>query len=136
CLGASLSFNELDSLSTAFAHWLLHEQKLQPGDRVAIVLPNLLQYPVAALGIFKAGMVIVNVNPLYTSPELEYQLRDSGARLLVISANTAHVAARIIAKTNVENVIVTELGDLNPAHKRLMINFVVKHIRKLVPPYE
>ena len=96
CLGADLRYHELDALSTAFAQWLL-AQKLQPGDRVALLLPNLLQYPVVALGVLKAGGVVVNMNPLYTALELEQQLNDSGTKFVVVLANIAHVVARVIA---------------------------------------
>src|SRR5690606_13259511 len=134
-LGADRDYARLERLSTAFAHWLVQAQGLQPGERVALQLPNLLQYPVAALGVLKAGGVIVNVNPLYTAPELEHQLRDSGARVLLVSANTAHVAARIVASTSIARVVVTELGDLHPWPKRALLNFVVRHVKKLVPPF-
>lgn len=135
CLGATLSYQQLDSLSTAFALWLCEEQKLQPGDRVALQLPNLLQYPVAALGVLKASLVIVNVNPLYTALEIEHQLNDAGARVLVVSANTAHVAARIIAATSVQTVVVTEIADLHPWPRRSLFNFAIRYLKKLVPPY-
>jgi len=134
CLGARLGFRELDSLSNAFAHWLV-QQGLQPGERVAIQLPNLLQYPVVALGVLKAGLVIVNVNPLYTAPELEHQLRDAGAKVLVVSANTAHIAARVVPRTAVQCVVVTEQGDLHPVPQRLLLNFIGRRVRKQVQRY-
>jgi long-chain acyl-CoA synthetase len=134
CLGADLRYGELDAFSTAFAQWLL-EQRLQPGDRVALLLPNLLQYPVAALGVLKAGGVIVNMNPLYTALELEQQLNDSGAKFLVVLANIAHVVARVVAATRVEQVVVTEVGDLHPWYRRLPINLMLKHVRRAVAPF-
>ncbi|MGV3592764.1 MAG: AMP-binding protein [Gammaproteobacteria bacterium] len=134
CLGADLTYPELDRHSSAFAQWLL-QQGLRPGDRVALLLPNLLQYPVAALGVLKAGGVIVNMNPLYTAVELEHLLQDSGARILVVLANIAHVVARIIAATRVEQVVVTEVGDLHPWHRRIALNFVVRHVKKAVPAF-
>ncbi|MEY4642069.1 MAG: hypothetical protein RLZZ227_2063 [Pseudomonadota bacterium] len=134
CLGAGLEFRELDALSGAFAQWLL-QQQLQPGDRVALLLPNLLQYPVAALGVLKAGGILVNMNPLYTALELEQQLNDAGARILVTLANTAHVVARVIAATPVEHVVVTEVGDMHPWHRRAAINWVLRYVRKAVPPF-
>jgi long-chain acyl-CoA synthetase len=135
CLGASLSYQRLDELSAAFALWLGQDRTLQPGDRVALQLPNLLQYPVAALGVLRAGLVIVNVNPLYTASELQHQLQDAGAKVLVVTANTAHVAARIIADTSVEQVVVTEIGDLHPWPRRPLLNLAIRHVKKLVPDY-
>lgn len=134
CLGADLRYGELDALSSAFAQWLL-QQQLRTGDRVALLLPNLLQYPVAALGVLKAGGVIVNVNPLYTAPEMEQQLKDSGAKILVVLANIAHVAARIVAATRIEHVVVTEVGDLHPWHRRIALNLAVKYLKNGVPPF-
>ncbi len=134
CLGAKLSFTALDALSSAFAKWLLR-QGLQSGDRVALLLPNLLQYPVAALGVLKAGGIVVNMNPLYTAHELEHLLNDAGVRILVVSAHTAHVVARVIAATPVERVVVTDIGDLHPWYRRLPLNFIVRHVRRLVPPF-
>lgn len=134
CLNADLSFRDLDALSSDFAHWLL-QQQLQSGDRVALLLPNLLQYPVAALGVLKAGGVIVNMNPLYTALELERQLNDAGVRILVVSANTAHVAARVIAATPVEQVVVTEIGDLHPWYRRIPLNLGLRYLKKVVLPY-
>jgi long-chain acyl-CoA synthetase len=132
-LGADLDYARLERLSTAFAHWLVQAQGLQPGERVALQLPNLLQYPVVALGVLKAGGVLVNVNPLYTAPELEHQLRDSGAVLLVVCANTALVASTVVPRTAIRCTVVTELGDLHPTPRRLLVNFVVRHVKKLVP---
>jgi long-chain acyl-CoA synthetase len=134
CLGADLLYSELDSLSSAFAQWLL-QQQLRSGDRVALLLPNLLQYPVAALGVLKAGGVIVSLNPLYTALELEQQLHDSGARFLVVVANIAHVVARVIARTRVEQVVVTEVGDLHPWDRRLPLNLLLRYGKKAVQPF-
>jgi long-chain acyl-CoA synthetase len=135
CLGQSLSFAALDRLSDAFAHWLRHDCQLQPGDRVALQLPNLLQYPVAALGVLKARGVLVNVNPLYTAPELRFQLNDSGARVLVAFANTAATAADVIVETLVERVVVTEVGDLHGWPRRAVLNLAARHLRGGIKPY-
>ncbi len=134
CLGADLSYRELDSFSSDFARWL-QQHRLLPGDRVALLLPNVLQYPIAALGVLKAGGVIVNMNPLYTAVELEHQLNDSGATMVVVLANTAHVVALIVAATRVEQVVVTELGDLHPWHRRVPINLMFRYGKKAAPPF-
>jgi len=116
CEGAELTFRELAELSDKFAAWLLRDSTLVPGDRVAIQMPNLLQYPVAVLGVIKAGMVVVNINPLYTAGETEFQLRDSGARVLLILEDVLPVTSRILRNTSVEKVIVTGAADLHPWH--------------------
>lgn len=133
CLGQSLRFGELDRLSQDFAAYLQHHTNLAPGDRMAIQLPNLLQYPVVLFGALRAGAVIVNTNPLYTGRELTYQLQDSGAKVLVVLANLAKVAEAVIAKTNVQHVIVTEVGDMHTFPKRPLINGVLRYIKKEVP---
>ena len=107
CLGKTLSFAQVDRYSAQFASYLQHHTSLQPGDRVAVQLANILQYPVVMYGILRAGMVLVNTNPLYTARELKHQLQDSGAKMLVVMANLAAPAAKIIESTEVENVIVT-----------------------------
>lgn len=130
CMNHTLSYRELDQLSEHFAAYLQQGTSLKPGDRIAIQLPNILQYPVVLLGAIRAGMVVVNTNPLYTASEIKHQLNDSGAKALVVLANIAGNAAQIINETSVEQVIVTELADLHPPHKRLLINFVVKYLKK------
>jgi long-chain acyl-CoA synthetase len=135
CLGQPLSFAALDRLSDAFARWLVHDCRLMPGDRVALQLPNLLQYPVVALGVLKARGVVVNVNPLYTAPEVRFQLTDSGARILVAFANTAATAAEVLAQTPVECVVVTEVGDLHDWPRRSLLNLAARHLRGGVKPY-
>ncbi|MCP5459162.1 MAG: long-chain-fatty-acid--CoA ligase FadD [Gammaproteobacteria bacterium] len=135
-LGYVMTFAELDAKSRAFAAYLQKSLGLQKGARVAIMMPNLLQYPVALFGILRAGLVVVNVNPLYTPRELEHQLNDSGAETIVIIANFAHVLAEVIKKTQVKHVIVTELADLLPFPKALLINLVVKYVKKMVPAYQ
>ncbi len=134
-MGCSLTFKELDEKTRDFAAYLQNELKLQKGDRVAIMMPNLLQYPIALFGVLRAGLIVVNVNPLYTARELQHQLSDSGATTIVIIANFAHVLAEIIEKTPVKHVITTELGDLLPFPKSWIVNFAVKYVKKMVPSY-
>ncbi len=133
CLGHQISFQELDRLGDQFARWLIALDGLQPGDRVALHLPNLLQYPVAAMGVLKAGMVLVNTNPLYTAPELVHQFSDAGVKLVVTLKNIAAELASIIDQTDVCMVVTTEVGDLHPQPKRFLINAVVRYIRREVP---
>lgn len=135
CMNHTLTFRDLDQYSARFAAYLQQFTSLQPGDRIAIQLPNILQYPVAVFGAIRAGMVVVNTNPLYTAHELKHQLNDSGAKALVVLANIAKNAASIIEETKVEQVIVTELADLHPPIKRVLLNFAVKHIKKMVPSF-
>src|SRR6185437_13530224 len=110
--GKSMSYAELDKLSARFAAWLSGELKLGKGDRVAIMMPNLLQYPVALFGALRAGCTVVNVNPLYTARELEHQLRDAGAKVIVVLENFAATLAAVRHETSVETVVVTSIGDL------------------------
>jgi len=135
-MGTVMSFRQLDDASRAFAAWLQKVARLQRGDRVALMLPNLLQYPVALFGVLRAGMVVVNVNPFYTPRELEHQLNDAGAAAIVVLENFAHTLAKAIASTSVRTVITTQVGDLLPPLKRLLTNAVVKHVKKLVPPWQ
>lgn len=134
-LGRTISFRELDELSARFAAFLQHDLGLARGDRVALMMPNLLQYPVALYGAMRAGMVVVNVNPLYKAHELQHQLRDSGSRAIVIVANAGAVLEHALEGTAVEHVVVTEVGDLLPFPRRQLVNFVVRHVKRLVPAY-
>jgi len=134
-MGAQLTFDEVRVLSDQFGSYLQNQVGLKKGDRVAIMLPNLLQYPVALFGALRAGLVVVNVNPLYTPRELSHQLKDSGAKAIVILANFAHVLEKSIAGTEIKKVVVTEIGDLLPFPKRLIVNTVVKYVKKMVPAY-
>ena len=134
-LGHSISFGELDRLSHDFAAYLLTHPGVAAGDRVAIMLPNLLQYPVVLFGIVRAGLTVVNVNPLYTARELEFQLRDSGAKAIVILENFAATLQQVLPRTALELVITTQVGDLLPAPKRWLINFVIKRVKKMVPAW-
>ncbi|MGH8283623.1 MAG: long-chain-fatty-acid--CoA ligase [Gammaproteobacteria bacterium] len=132
-LGVTLSYADLDRLSGQFGAYLQKVIGLNKGDRIAIMMPNLLQYPVALFGILRAGMVAVNVNPLYTARELEHQLKDSGARTIVILENFASTLQEALPHTDVNTVVVTAIGDLVPFPKRALVNFVVRHVKKMVP---
>ncbi|MBL1377351.1 long-chain-fatty-acid--CoA ligase FadD [Zobellella iuensis] len=131
--GKIISYGELDRLSRDFAAYLQQGLGLAPGERIALMMPNLLQYPVCLFGALRAGLVVVNVNPLYTARELEHQLRDSGARAIVIVENFAHTLDKAIKQTAVEQVILTRMGDHLGLVKGSVLNFVVKHIKKMVP---
>ncbi len=134
-MDATIDFATLDRLSRDFAAWLVGEAGLSKGDRVAIMMPNLLQYPVALFGILRAGMVAVNCNPLYTPRELEHQLNDAGAKAIVILENFATTLEQVIARTSVKKVVTTQLGDLLGFPKSLIVNWVVKHRKKMVPAW-
>jgi long-chain acyl-CoA synthetase len=135
CLSARMSYAEWDRGSRAFAAFLLEEAGCRPGDRVAIMLPNLLAYPVAFLGALRAGLIAVNVNPLYTPRELKEQLADSGATVIVIMENCAHKLVDVIADTGVRHVVVARLGDFVPILKRWAFNFANSYIRHAVPEW-
>ncbi len=134
-LGRTISYAELARLSRDFAAFLQGLPGVARGDRVAIMSPNLLQYPVALFGILRAGMTVVNVNPLYTPRELEHQLQDSGAKVIVIVENFAGVLQQVLGKTPVRHVIATQVGDMLPLPKRWLVNFVIKKVKKLVPDW-
>jgi long-chain acyl-CoA synthetase len=134
-MGTVLSYDDLDRLSAQFGAWLQQRAGLRKGDRLALMMPNLLQYPVAIAGAFRAGLTIVNTNPLYTPRELQYQLKDSGATAIVILENFASVLQEVLGDTDVKHVIVTGVGDLLRAPKSMIVNFVVRHVRKQVPTY-
>lgn len=136
CMGHAISYGELDRMSAEFAGWLTGELGLKPGTRVAIMLPNVLQYPVALFGILRAGMTVVNVNPLYTPRELKHQLADSGAEAILILENFAATLQKVIADTPVKHVALTGIGDMLPFPKRHIVNFVVRRVKKMVPEYE
>ena len=135
-MGTVMTYRELDEASRAFGAWLQKIGGLRPGDRVALMLPNLLQYPIALVGALRAGMVVVNVNPLYTPRELEHQLKDSGAVAIVVLENFAHTLDQVIGATAVRAVITSQVGDRLPLFKRLLVNAAVKHVKKLVPAWQ
>ncbi|WP_293267282.1 AMP-binding protein [Neptunomonas sp.] len=133
--GRTLTYAEMDTLADAFAVYLQEETDLKPGDRLAIQLPNLIQYPIVLFGALRAGLVVVNTNPLYTPRELEHQFNDSGAKALVIHASMAHNAEKIIDKTQIKHVFVTQVGDLHGFIKRTLLNKAIKYIKKMEPDY-
>lgn len=134
-LGKTLSYADVDRLSADFAAYLQNNTGLEKGDRIAVQLPNLLQYPVVVFGAMRAGLIVVNTNPLYTEREMEHQFNDSGAKALVVLAQMAGKASRVVPKTQIETVIVTQAGDLCSPLKRTLVNFVIKNVRKEVEPY-
>ena len=134
-MGTTLTYRDLDEASMKFACYLQKNLGLMRGERVAIMLPNILQYPVAMCGIFRAGLVVVNVNPLYTARELKHQLTDSGAKCIVILENFAHILEDVIADTPVEQVVTTGVGDLLAWPKGSITNFLVRHVKRGVPKY-
>ncbi len=134
-MGQKLSYAEVDSKSRDFAAFLQNTCGLRKGDRIAIQMPNLLQYPVALFGALRAGLIIVNTNPLYTPREMEHQFVDSGVTAVVILANFASHLETVLPKTKIKKVIITEIGDLLPFPKSLLVNFVVKKVKKMVPSY-
>lgn len=131
----TITYQQLNELSAQLAAYLQHTLGLKKGDRVAIMMPNVLQYPVTVFGVLRAGCAVVNVNPLYTARELKYQLNDSGSTVVIVLANFAHTVAKIIKETSVQHVIVTEIGDLLGFLKGTLVNFVVKRIKHMVPEW-
>ncbi len=134
--GVTLTYRQLDYHANAFAAYLQQILKLKKGDRIALMLPNVLQYPVAVLGALRAGLIVVNVNPLYTVPELIHQLDDAGVETIVVLANFAQTVAKALASTPLKNVIVTELGDLFPRPKAWFFHFYFKYIKRKISPLE
>ena len=135
-MGKAISYRELEVLSSQFAGYLQGELKLAPGARVALMMPNCLQYPIAMFGILRAGYTVVNVNPLYTARELEHQLRDAGCEAIVIVENFAHTLQEVASQVmSLRHVVVTGLGDMLGFPKSLLVNFVVRHVKKMVPPW-
>ena len=134
-MGVGISYQALEVKVKAFAAYLQQDLGLQKGDKFAIMVPNSLQYPIALFGALYAGLTVVNVNPLYTARELEHQLKDSGTKAMLIIENFAHTLEQVIDNTPVEHVILTSLGDQLGLLKGTMVNFVVKHIKKMVPAF-
>lgn len=135
-LGTTLTYHELDRLSGQFASFLQHELHLKKGDRIAIQMPNLLQYSIALWGAFRAGLVVVNTNPLYTAREMEHQFKDAGVKALVIVENFAHMLKEVLPNTDIKHVIITSVGDLLPLPKKLLVNNVLKYVKKAIPAYD
>ncbi len=134
-MGATLTFAELDQKVGQFASFLQNELSLKKGDRIAIQMPNCLQFPVALFAALRIGLIVVNTNPLYTAKEMKHQFKDSGAKAIIIMANFASLLEEIIQETDIQSVIVTELGDMLPFPKNLLVNSVVRFVKKMVPKY-
>lgn len=134
-MGCTLTYGDIDRLSANFASYIQHHTNLQAGDRIAVQMPNVLQYPVVVFGAMRAGLVVVNTNPLYTEREMLHQFNDSGAKALVVLSNFGAMAQAVVGQTGIEQVIVTDLADMLPAPKRWLVNAAVKHIKKMVPEY-
>ena len=135
CFSRTLNYRQVDELSDCFARFLIKDTSLEQGDRIALQLPNLLQFPVALYGALKAGLIVVNTNPLYTAREMRHQFKDAGVKGIVILANFCDKLEEIVSDTDIEEIIVTQLGDLQSPIQRLMINLGGKYIKKLVPAY-
>ncbi|WP_460936891.1 AMP-binding protein [Spirosoma humi] len=135
CMGKQITFGELDQLSSQFASFLQNDLKLHKGDRIAIQMPNTLQYPIAMFGALRAGLAVVNTNPLYTPREMQHQFKDSGTKAIVILSNFASNLEKILDRTEIQHVVVTQLGDLLGFPKKQIVNAVVKYVKKLVPAY-
>jgi long-chain acyl-CoA synthetase len=134
--GRQLSYGQIDEMSRQFAGYLTGVLKLGKGDRIAIMMPNVLQYPIALFGALRAGLVVVNTNPMYTARELKHQLEDAGARAIVVLDNFAGTLQHVVAETQVQHVITTGIGDLLGFPKGPLINFVLKHVKKMVPAFD
>ena len=135
CIGRTLSYSEVNELSDRFAYYLVTQTNLKPGDRIAIQLPNILQFPIAFYGATRAGLVVVNTNPLYTAQEMAHQFKDSGVKGILILSNFCDKLEKILPETDIETIIVTQFGDLQKPLKRLFLNIAMKYIRKLVPAF-
>ncbi len=135
-MDVTMTFKEFDEQSKAFAAYLQNHTDLKPGDVIAIQMPNLLQYPVVLFGAIRAGLIVTNVNPLYTEHEIEHQLKDANAKAIVILSMSASKLEAVLKNTPVKHVIVTHIGDLLPGLKRFIVNLVVKYVKKMVPPYK
>ncbi len=129
CMGTTISYAELDELSLKFASYLQNDLGLEKGDRVALMMPNILQYPIALFGTLRAGMTAVNVNPLYTARELKHQLIDSGSKAIVIFENSCAILAEVIKDTPVQHVLTTQIGDMLNFPKSLIVNIVIKYVK-------
>ena len=135
-MGKTLNYREIEWKSRKFASYLQNDLKLQKGDRIALMMPNLLQYPIALFAALRAGLVVVNVNPLYTARELVHQLADSEAKAILIFTNSAHILQKILPKTKIEHVLVTGIGDLLAFPKSLIVNSVLKYVKKMIPKWD
>ncbi len=134
-MGHTLTYADLERDSRAFAAWLQHHTDLKPGDRIAMQMPNILQYPIAVFGALRAGFIVVNTNPLYTEREMVHQFNDSGARALISFANVGALVEKVVPQTAIHHIILTDLGDALPFPRRNLVNFAVRHVKKMVPSY-
>ncbi|HYI78415.1 MAG TPA: AMP-binding protein, partial [Chryseolinea sp.] len=135
-MGVKLTYTQVDTLSNHFAAFLQKDLGLKKGERIAIQMPNLLQFPIVFIGAIKAGLIVVNTNPLYTAREMEYQFKDSSISAIVIVANFCFNLEKVLANTPIKHIIITELGDMLGSVKGALVNFVVKKIKKMVPAYQ
>lgn len=135
CMGKTFTYHEIDYLSKKFGSYLQNQFGLKKGDRVALMMPNILQYPIALMGVLRTGMIAVNVNPLYTAKELEHQLNDAGAETIVIFENSASILEKVLPNTKIKNIVTTGIGDLLGFPKSMIVNFVIKHVKKMVPSW-
>ena len=134
-LGTTLSYADMDRLTSQMASYLQQLPNMRKGDRVAVMMPNVLQNPVAIFGILRAGFTVVNTNPLYTPRELKHQLSDSGTKVIIVMENFCHTLTEVIDETEIQHVITTQLGDLLKFPKSLIVNLVIKYVKKMVPPF-
>ena len=134
-MGKSITYGELDELSKNFSNFLTYKLKLKKGDRLAIQSPNVLQYPIALFGAIRSGIIVVNTNPLYTPDEMRHQFKDSGCKAILILSNFAHNLEKVIKDTDIEHVIISDMGDMLGVLKGTLVNFVVKYVKKMVPKY-
>ncbi|MBT8146322.1 MAG: AMP-binding protein, partial [Gammaproteobacteria bacterium] len=135
CFSRTISYRQVDELSDSFALFLQGNTSLQHGDRIALQLPNILQFPIAFFGALKAGLIVVNTNPLYTAREMRHQFKDAGVKGIVILSNFCDKLEQIVSETEIKEIIVTQLGDLQSPLQRLVINLGIKYLKKLVPAY-
>ena len=134
-MGCSVTYGQLDKLSADFAAYLQNHTSLKKGDRIALQMPNLIQYPIALFGALRAGLVIVNTNPLYTAREMEHQFNDAGCKALVALANFGDLIEEVVPRTGIKHVIITQVADMQPPVKRLLMNLIIKHVKKMVPSF-
>ncbi|MEE2732669.1 MAG: AMP-binding protein [Pseudomonadota bacterium] len=134
-MGVTVTYGELDKLSADFAAYLQNHTTLVKGDRIAVQMPNLIQYPIVVFGAMRAGLVVVNTNPMYTTREMEHQFNDAGCKAIVALANFGDSVADVLPKTGIKHVIITQVADMQPTLKRVLMNFVIKHIKKMVPDF-
>ncbi|MEQ9304846.1 MAG: AMP-binding protein, partial [Marinoscillum sp.] len=134
-MGVELSFSEIDDYSTSFANYLAQKTSLKKGDRVALQMPNVLQYPIALFAVLKAGMVVVNTNPQYKPSEMEHQFNDAGAKGIILLNTFAYKLEEVLNHTNVETVIIAEVGDMLGTFKGAIVDFMIKRVKKMVPDY-